>query len=137
MLETDKKQFWVMVNVSMDLTNHPPLNKETIVAWWHKLKNYEFNTVQGAFDKWLDTSSKPPTPKDIIELCRPKEEFYVAVGKIPDSDISKEGLKKIETFVANHTKPKTDYRHWAKRIMKNPKNFPDASVEAAKIALET
>jgi hypothetical protein len=136
MQETDKKQFWVMVNVSMDLTNHPPLTKEAIVAWWHKLKGHEFGTVQAAFDRWLDNSSKSPTPKDILDLCKPREDFYVAIGKTPDSEVNKEGLKKIETFVAKNTKPKTDYRHWAKRIMQNPDKFPDSSVTAAKEALK-
>jgi ABC-type Fe3+ transport system substrate-binding protein len=135
MLDTDKKQFWVMVNVSMDLTNHPPLTKESIVAWWHKLKHLEFTVVQAAFDKWLDSSTKPPTPKDILDLCKPKEEFHVALAAPRNEEVAKDGLKKIEQVVAAGMKGKKDLKAWARKIIDNPSAYPDISLRFANEAV--
>jgi len=37
--------------------------------------------------------------------------------------------------IAEKLKPKTDYHAWAKRILRNPKNFPETSVMAAREVL--
>jgi hypothetical protein len=135
MQESHKKQFWTLVNVAMELTNHPPLSKEAIVVWWQMLSKYEYVQVEQAIDEWCKSSNKPPTPSDILKLCQPKSEFYKAIGYIPDAEIKKEGLKEIDNFIAANTKPKTDYKAWAKRILANPSKFPDKSVIYAKEAL--
>lgn len=135
MQEADRKQFWIMVNVSMDLTNHPPLNKESIIGWWHKLKHLDFNKVQLGFDKWLDSSNKPPTPKDILDLCRNKEEFYTALPNKNSKDKYAELSSNVIEFINLNSKEKTDYKAWAKNIIANPNNYPSISLKYANDAL--
>ena len=42
---------------------------------------------------------------------------------------------KLALFIHERLKPQTDYHAWAKRILRNPQNFPDTSVEAARKVL--
>ena len=42
---------------------------------------------------------------------------------------------KLALYIHERLKPQTDYHAWAKRILKNPQNFPDTSVEAARKVL--
>ena len=63
--DSNKKEFWTMINITMELTNHPPLSKEAIITWWHLLKKHDIEVVKTALDIWVDTSKKPPTPNDI------------------------------------------------------------------------
>jgi hypothetical protein len=42
---------------------------------------------------------------------------------------------KLALFIHERLKPQTDYHAWAKRILRNPQNFPDTSVEAARNVL--
>jgi len=41
----------------------------------------------------------------------------------------------VVKFVADRLISKTDYKAWAKRILANPNQFPDKSVQYAKEAL--
>jgi hypothetical protein len=40
-------------------------------------------------------------------------------------------VDKLNKFIAEKLKPKTDFHAWAKRILKTPQNFPEMSVDAA------
>lgn len=42
---------------------------------------------------------------------------------------------KLALFVHERLKPKKNYKAWAERILNNPKNFPESSVEAARKVL--
>ena len=130
--DSNKKQFWGMLNITMELTNKPPLTKETILAWWNLLSKYDYDVVEKAINQWIDTSSKPPTPHDIKELCTHKVTIF---AKIP-SPLAKEDNKRhadnVVKFVAERLESKTEYHAWAYRIMANPKSFPEKSVEEAK-----
>ena len=42
---------------------------------------------------------------------------------------------KLALYIHERLKPQTDYHAWAKRILKNPQNFPETSVTAAKEVL--
>jgi hypothetical protein len=135
MLDTDKKLFWAMMNITMELTNHYPLSKEAIIGWWHKLKYYDLAVIQKAVDEWTDASAKTPTPHDIKNLCKPKAEIYTALPAPNNNGINKVFADNVVKFINEHITPKTDYKAWAKRILANPKNFPDSSKTEARDAL--
>jgi hypothetical protein len=99
--------------------------------WWHKLERFDFNVVGRAFDKWTDTPNKLPQPADIVQICKPREAEYHALPSPASYAENKENVDKLNKFIAEKLKPKTDYHAWAKRILRNPKNFPETSVEAA------
>jgi len=45
---------------------------------------------------------------------------------------NKENVDKLNKFIADKLKPKTNYRSWIQRILDNPQNFPESSVQAAR-----
>lgn len=133
--DSNKKQFWLMMNVAMELTNHPPLTKEAIITWWHKLAKFEYSVVESALDKWVDSSSKPPTPSDIINLCKPVTPIYTSIARRADKEASKKHVKEVIKFVSDRFKPSNNQKLWAEKILSNPANYPDISVKLAKEAL--
>ena len=135
MNDSNKKEFWTMMNVCMELTNHPPLSKEAIVVWYTKLKHLDFNDISNAVDKWLIDSTKPPTVKDILDLCKPKPTIF---AKLPSPLAIAENhrhAQEIKVAVDKMTKPKRDYKDWARRIIANPERYPEISLKFAKEAL--
>lgn len=52
-----------------------------------------------------------------------------------DHESNKAHADKLALYVHERIKPKQDYHAWAKRILRNPKNFPETSVTAAKMVL--
>lgn len=131
LVDTDKKEFWAMLNVAMELCNRPPLSKEAVVTYWHMLKGYDLSVVRESLDKWVDSSSKAPTPHDIKDLCKPVTPIYNAIARKADKEANKQHVKELMGYIAENLKPKTDYKAWAKRILANPQNFPENSVKAA------
>lgn len=131
MNDLDKSKFWDLMNITMELTNKPPLSKESVTAWYSLLSKFEFNVIANAVDVWLKSNSKPPTPHDIIPLCNHKVTIF---AKLP-SPIAKADNKRhadeLLEYVAEKLKPQTDYRAWAKKIIANPKNYPDISLKYA------
>jgi len=70
MLDQEKRNFWNMINVCMEVCKGKELSKDAVTVWWMKLNPYDFNIVAKALDKWTDNNTKPPTPKEIIDLCK-------------------------------------------------------------------
>lgn len=134
MVEADKKQFWATLNLTMELCQAFPLTKEAVIVWYDKLKQYEMQTISSALDGWVDTQKKAPTPSDILALCKPKPDFYKAIGRVRDEEVDQEGLEKIGKFIADKTESKIDYHAWFKRILSRPSAFPDDSVAKAEKA---
>jgi len=139
MVETDKKQFWPMLNLTMELCNRPPLSKEAIIGYWQVLKDFEMAEVRAALDEWVDANSKSPTPYDLKEICKAKQKsktgFNVALPKPKNDEISQAGVEKINKLVAEKMKPKEDHKAWAKRILENPEVCADIAVKMAKEAV--
>ena len=94
-----------MVNVCMECCNSPPKSKEAIIVWWNLLKPYDYIAVEKAFNQWVDANDKPPTPNQIKDLCKPKEEFFKLTKK-PDKEAQQEGRRKLQEFIANNLKIK-------------------------------
>jgi hypothetical protein len=119
----------------MELTNKPPLSKEAIVVWWNVLNKYEFLEVENSFDKWLKESIKPPTPKDICDLCKHKVTIFSALPSPLALADNKRHMEEVKDAVNAMTKPRADYKSWARKIIANPRNYPDISLKFAKEAL--
>lgn len=133
--DSNKKAFWTMINVAMELTNHPPLTKEAVVVWWHKLSKFDYSVVEAALDKWVDTSSKPPSPSDILNLCKPVTPIYTSLARKSSREAGKQYAKEVVEFVSERLTPKRDLKDWARRIIASPENYPDISLKLAKEAL--
>lgn len=136
MNDLDKKNFWVMMNVCMELTNHPPLSKEAILFWWQKLEKYQFNVVDNAVDLWLKTSTKPPTPKDIIDLCKPKVTIHQRLASPLRLEENRKHMEEVKETIQSLTKPQHDMKAWARKILDNPSAYPDISSRFALEALD-
>ena len=135
MIDTDKRPFADMINAVFSIYNKQPPEKEMLRIWWHKLERFEFSAVGRAFDKWTDTPNKLPQPADIVQICKPREAEYYALPAPVSYAENKQQVEKLNKFIAEKLKPKTDYHAWAKRILRNPKNFPETSVMAAREVL--
>jgi hypothetical protein len=117
MQESNKKQFWLMVNVAMELTNHNPLSKEAILTWWHMLSKYEYQDVENALDKWVKEMSKPPTPSDILKLCQHKVTIHARLPSPLAIADNKRHAEEVKQAINTMTKKKTDHKAWARRII--------------------
>ena len=135
MIDTDKQAFKDMVNAVFTIYGKSLPEKEMLRIWWHKLEKYEFSAVGRAFDKWTDTPNKLPQPADIVQMCKPREVEYHALSAPVSYADNKQNVDKLNKFIADKLKPKTNYRSWIPRILDNPQNFPDTSVEAAQKVL--
>ena len=135
MNNSNKKEFWAMINISMELTNHPPLSKEAIIVWYTKLEQFEFNVVADAVDTWLKESNKPPTPKDIIELCKPKPTIFARLPSPLAKAENHRHAQEVKQAIEKMTQPKRDMKAWAHKIIANPKAYPDISLRYAREAL--
>ena len=132
MKDADKVAFKEMLIAVFSIYNKSQPEKEILRIWWHKLERFDFNVVGRAFDKWTDIPNKLPQPADIVSLCRPQEEVYKALAAPISYEDNKINVDKLNKFIADKLKPKTDYHSWAKRILKTPQNFPESSVVAAR-----
>lgn len=131
MIDSDKLAFKEMINAVFTIYGKPLPEKELLRIWWHKLERYEFNVVGRAFDHWTDSPNKLPQPADIIQLCKPREAEYHALPAPVSYAENKENVDKLNKFIADKLKPKTNYRSWVTRILDNPQNFPEFAVQAA------
>ena len=120
-----------MVNAVFTIYGKPLPEKDMLRIWWHKLERYEFNAVGRAFDKWTDTPNKLPQPADIVQMCKPREAEYHALPAPSNHAENKANMEKLNNYISERLKPKTDYHAWAKRILRNPHNFPENSVKDA------
>ena len=125
-----------MINVAMELTNHPPLTKEAIVTWWHLLSKYDYATVESALDSWVKTMSKPPTPNDIVNLCKPQVTIHARLPSPLAKEANQAYAKEVVEYVAAKTTKQRDMREWARKIVNNPKNYPDIALRYAQDALK-
>lgn len=132
-----KKQFWLMINVAMELTNHPPLTKEAIITWWHLLSKYDYDVVEKAIDTWCKTMSKPPMPNDILNLCKPAVTIFARLPSPLAKAENKRHADEVVAFVAANIKPVQDKKQWARDLVSGKKvsNWYKA-VDFAKEALE-
>ena len=137
MNDRDKIGFMGAVNSMMALYNLPAMDINTVRIWYSKLEKYEFKEVCKALDTYTTKYSTAPNPADIIRMM-PEPVQYT---QLPPPKLSKEENKqysdKMLEAIEKAPKPTTDMKAWAKRIIKNPKDYPEISLRFAKEALES
>ena len=79
MLDIEKNQFKSMMRALTSLYGKQELDQELLRIWWHKLYRFDFQMVSKAFDSWVDTNKRMPTPADILELCKAQELKHIPV----------------------------------------------------------
>lgn len=135
MNDLDKRNFWDAMNVTMELCNKPALSKDAVLVWYNLLSKFEFNVITNAIDTWLKSSSKPPTPKDIIPLCQHKVTIFARLPSPLAQAENKRHADELVEFVAKNVKPQTDNRAWINPILANPSQYPDISLRIAREAM--
>jgi hypothetical protein len=135
MIEQDKRNFMNMINSVMNIYGEPNVELNMMRIWFAKLQQFDFVAVCKAFDSHTSKSTYAPTPADIIRLCPISTEYTkLPAPKMPKEE-SKVFSEKLLEAVEKAPKPTTDPKAWAKRIIANPKNYPDISLRFAKEAL--
>lgn len=124
-----------MIKIVCQSYSHREFDKETLRYWFSKLEKYDLKTVSHAFDTWVDNSKSFPTVKDIVELCKPREDIYARLPHKINFAASKRHADEIKQAVEEMTRPKRDAKDWAKKIIANPKAYPDISLKFAREAL--
>jgi len=77
-----------------------------------------------------------PNCDEFLKNCHVSHiQDYKALPAPVDFEGNQKHADELAQFVHDRLKPKTDFKQWAKRIMANPKNFPEKSVQYAKEAL--
>lgn len=134
--DSHKKEFWMMINVMMELMNKPQLSKEAVIVWWHALREFDMQRVRAAFDKWADTETKPPTPAQIKELCKPEVEVFRALPNLRNRQHQAVLASNVAKFIRENLKPvERDWvKHW-ESILSNPEKHEMHNIESAKRAL--
>ena len=135
MQDSNKKEFWLIMNIAMECTNHYPLSKEAIVTWYAQLKEYDFIDVSNAIDSWLKNNKKTPTPNDIRELCKPMVPMFKMLPAPLNIESNKIHAIEIKYQLSTLGSYKRDMKAWARKIISNPKNYPDISLRYATEAL--
>lgn len=135
MTEDDKKNFQVMMNIVMANFGRKPLDKEALRFWFGKLEKQDLQAVSHAFDTWIDTQSELPTIHDIALLCKPKVTIHQRLSSPLRLDENRKHMEEVKVQIGKMTKPKTDMKGWARKIMANPSAYPDISFKFAREAL--
>ncbi len=137
MNDRDKIGFMGAVNSMMALYNLPAMDINTVRIWYSKLEKYEFKDVCKAFDIYSTKYTSAPSPADIIRLIpEPVQYTQLPAPKLTKDENKAYADKMLET-IEKVAKPTTDMKAWAKRIIANPKNYPEIARRFAKEALES
>lgn len=135
MTDDQKAAFRDMMNLVMQTYGKQKPDVDLLRMWWAKLERYEIADVCKALDTWIDTKTHAPTPADIIELCRHKVTIHPRLPSPLNVHENREHAKEIKNAIENMTQPKRDMRAWAKKILANPRNYPDIAVRFAHEAM--
>jgi hypothetical protein len=133
--EDQKGQFRDAMNLLMQTYNRAKPDADMLRLWWGKLEKYEIAEVFKAFDVWIDTKTVAPTPAEIIDLCRHRVTIAPRLTSPINLDNNRKHMERVKREVAKFLEPKDDPKAWAKKILANPKQYPDISVRFAKEAL--
>jgi hypothetical protein len=133
--EDQKGQFRDAMNLMMQTYNRAKPDADMLRLWWGKLEKYEIAEVFKAFDVWIDTKTVAPTPAEIIDLCRHRVTIAPRLNSPVNIEHNRKQMEEVKREVAKFLEPKEDPKAWAKKILANPKQYPDISVRFAQEAL--
>lgn len=112
---------------------------ESVKAEWQaKLDGMSSKIVFKAVDYCSNNLKFPPTLPEFVLLCKantPSEINKALPRHFTEAEIAKnhERLEKVSKDLSSTSK--TDYKDWAKRIIANPKAYPDLSFKLATEAM--
>jgi hypothetical protein len=133
--ENDSKQFALMMKVTWQSYGRNGLEREALRYWFDKLIGYDFTEVSNAFDQWIKTQKELPTVSEILKLCQHKVTIHARIASPLAVESNKHHADNVVAYVAKNIKPERDKRAWARKILDNPKNYPDVSFKLATEAL--
>jgi hypothetical protein len=136
MLDTDKKEFKLMMKIVCQNYSHAEFDGDNLRFWFSKFEKYDLKTVGNAFDNWLDNSKFMPTVKDILDACKPVTPIYNAIARKSDREHNKIQADKIIRMIESNTKKPA--RNWVKYwtdILDNPKQHKEITLTGARQAL--
>ena len=124
-----------MMKVTWQSFGRNNLDKDTMRYWFDKLSKHEFLAVENAFDEWIKSQKELPTVSDILKLCQHKVSIHARLPSPLAKEDSRQHSAEVMDYVAKNIKPKRDYRAWARKIIANPKAYPDISFKIATEAI--
>jgi hypothetical protein len=134
LIDADKANFKVMMNIVMTNYGRKPADQDTLRYWFTKLEKHELTVVSKAFDTWIDSQSNLPTYHDIAKLCQPQVTIYARLPSPLAIAENKRHAEEVKQAINVMTKPRKDLRSWAKKIIGNPSAYPDISLRYAQEA---
>lgn len=137
MIEEQKFAFKQMMNLLMQTYQKQKPDAEVLRLWWAKLEKYEIEDVCKAFDTWIETKTHAATPADIIELCRHRVTIQPRLPSPLNVQANRQHAAEVKEQLGKFGKPKRDMKEWARRIVADPKRYPDIAVRFAHEALAT
>lgn len=117
--ENDRDDFASMMVVTWQSFGRNKPDGKTMRFWFDKLITYDLQTVGNAFDQWIISQKELPTVNEIIKLCKPVTPIYSALERKVDAMANKQHMKELMGFIEENSKPRTDYKAWARRIIGN------------------
>lgn len=102
MIESDKRNFQDLMNGVMAIYYKPAMDKDALRIWWAKLADYDFALVCRAFNEYTQSPRHPPTPADIVQLCKQqRDRVFTHKLEHKRSDADKQaGLQRIGEIYA-------------------------------------
>jgi len=100
-------------------------------TWAHELAGITPERLKAGLDAQYD---RAPDCDLFKANCYVRHQVadYKALPAPMDLEANKLNAEKVQSFVAERMKNKTDYRAWIKPILANPKAYPDISLKFAK-----
>lgn len=104
--------------------------------WMEKIGRYDLATIKKALDHFQEHEEHPPSLPKFMALCeanKPHEYTQALPHKLTAEDIERNKKRLHEAAEVLHSRK--DFKAWAKRIVANPRNYPDISLKFAREAL--
>jgi hypothetical protein len=135
LITADKENFKVMMNIVMTNYGRKQADQDTLRYWFAKLEKHDLAVVSKAFDTWIDSQSNLPTYHDIAKLCQPQVTIYARLPSPLAIADNKRHAEEVKEAINTMTKPKRDFKAWARKIVGNPSAYPDISLRYANEAI--
>lgn len=104
--------------------------------WMERLGKFDLQSIKKALDHCQEREEHPPSLPKFFSLCESyrQDEYVQALPhKLTPEEVER-NRKRIEE-AASAIGMKLDKKAWARRIIANPKNYPDISLKYAREAL--
>lgn len=101
-------------------------------VWAEELAGISADRIKNALQYNYDYA---PSCDQFKAQCKSSTQAHTDYKALPKPAMSEEKVNEIHEKLAQFTSPKRDMKAWAKKILDNPKAYPDISVRFAKEAL--